>query len=181
MSEITSEELNSIIKSHLDPRRYEHTLRVLDMALEMGKIFDADSEKIRIAALFHDYCKDGSRESNALSHAGEAADILKYRYGVIDEDILNAVRYHTTGRKDMSTLELIIFLADTLEYGRTYDGVNDLRKEAYADLHACCLNVLKELKIYLEKNDLAMTRDSIEAIEWLETIKKGEGIERSNT
>jgi HD superfamily phosphohydrolase YqeK len=137
------------------------------MALEMGRIYGEDPEKIRLAALFHDYCKDSSKENNALAHAGEAADILKNEYGVTDEDVLNAVRYHTTGRKDMSRLELIIFLADTLETGRTYAGADRLRSLAYTDLYACGLAVLTELKVYLDQNGFEMGRDGDEAIAWL--------------
>jgi putative nucleotidyltransferase with HDIG domain len=164
--------LDKCLKERMSDHRYEHTQNVLRMSLEMAKRFGEDEDKVRLAALFHDYCKDGEAEGNNLSHGGQAADILRDDYGVDDNDILNAVRYHTTGRRGMSRLEMIVFLADTLEPGRTYEGVDALRAFAFEDLEAGSLRVLIELGVYLEKNGFEMTTDSLEAIEWLKSRVK---------
>jgi HD superfamily phosphohydrolase YqeK len=158
----------------MSAHRYEHTQSVLRMALSMAKRFGENEDKTRLAALFHDYCKDSGAKDNNLLHGGQASDILREEYGVDDADVLNAVRYHTTGRKGMSRLEMIVFLADTLEPGRTYEGVEILRDLAFKDLETGVLRVLKELEVYLVKNGLAMTPDSVEAIEWLESRGKKE-------
>jgi predicted HD superfamily hydrolase involved in NAD metabolism len=133
----------------------------------MARRFGADAYKTEVAALFHDCCKDSSQPGNNLAHAGLAADLMKDEYGCTDEDVLNAVRYHTTGRAGMSRLELIIFLADTLEPGRTYGGVGELREECLKDLHRGALTVLIELEKYLNKEGLEASKDTKEAIMWL--------------
>jgi predicted HD superfamily hydrolase involved in NAD metabolism len=96
-----------------------------------------------------------------------AADALRDEYGVEDEDVLNAVRYHTTGRAGMSRLEMIVFLADTLEPGRTYEEADELRALAFEDLETGMLRVLEALGVYLKENGFEMTKDSLEAIAWL--------------
>jgi ribosome silencing factor RsfS/YbeB/iojap len=155
-----------------EPRRYEHTLRVTEMAGQLALLNGVDADKAKIAALLHDISKDCTSPGNNLSHAGDAARLMRSAYGVEDEDILNAVRYHTTGRAGMSKLEMVIFLADTLEPTRTYDGVGRLRDLALRDLRAGTLETLKELNIYLIKNGAEPAKDSLDAIAWLEGEKR---------
>ena len=145
--------------------RFAHTKRVIDLALEMADRFGVDSERAGLAALLHDYRKepDGGVE-NDLSHGELAAEAIRSEFGIADEDILNAVRYHTTGRAGMSRLEKIIFLADTVEPGRTYDSIAGLREKCLNDLDNGALTVLTELKIYLEKKGLEVSKDTEAAI-----------------
>jgi ribosome silencing factor RsfS/YbeB/iojap len=163
-----AKDIDALIRTREKPRRYEHTLRVTEMATELARLNGVDVEKARTAALFHDLCKDGGKEGNDLAHAGEAADLMQSEFGVTDEDVLNAVRYHTTGRARMSDLELVIFLADTLEPARDYEGVAELRDLVYGDLRGGALKVLKELNRYLVKQGVTPAKDSLDAIEWLE-------------
>jgi putative nucleotidyltransferase with HDIG domain len=160
--------LDERLREKLSEDRYRHTQNVLCMAVDMAERFGADADKTRLAALFHDYRKGDGAEDDNLLHGSMAADVLRDEYGVEDADVLNAVRYHTTGRRGMSRLEMIVFLADTLEPGRTYEGVDELRKLAFEDLEAGTLRVLKELGVYLKRNGCEMTADSLEAIDWLE-------------
>ncbi|MDR0519143.1 MAG: nicotinate-nucleotide adenylyltransferase [Clostridiales Family XIII bacterium] len=150
--------------------RWAHTKLVIGLASELAARNDESAHKAAVAALFHDLCKDGSKPENALAHAGEAADLMRSEYGIEDEDILNAVRYHTTGRAGMSKLEMIVFLADTLEPSRRYEGVARLRGKVYEDLHEGALMVLKSLNEFIIKEDKEPARDSLEAIEWLAGI-----------
>jgi putative nucleotidyltransferase with HDIG domain len=161
-------EIDEIVRARLKPSRYGHTKGTLALALELAALYGEDEDNVAAAALFHDIAKDSTKPDNNLRHGPEAADIVRDEYGVTNEDVLNAIRYHTTGRAGMSRLELIIFLADTLEPGRTYEGVERLRSLVYEDLHKGALEVLRELNIYLQKNDFEPAKDSIEAIEWLE-------------
>lgn len=170
--DIKSDELDEIIKKRLSPSRYIHTKNVQKLAIDMARMYDVDIEKISVAALLHDYCKNENEEDNNLKHAGMAADIAEKEYGIEDEDILNAIRYHTTGRRGMSTLELIIFLADTLEPGRSYPNITELRTIALSDIYKGALEVLYELKKYVSKNGYVESNDSIEAIKWLEERNK---------
>ncbi|MDR3365285.1 MAG: nicotinate-nucleotide adenylyltransferase [Clostridiales Family XIII bacterium] len=155
-----------LVREREGERRFAHTKRVVDLASEMAKRFGADAEKAALAALLHDYCKDsGGGAENDVAHGAMAADAARREFGVTDEDVLNAIRYHTTGRAGMSRLELIVFLADTVEPGRTYDRIARLRDTCRDDLEKGALDVLIELKLYLEKKGLAVSEDTEAAIE----------------
>jgi HD superfamily phosphohydrolase YqeK len=168
--DIDPEDLDAILRKRFSPHRYEHTQGTLDLGLEMAERFGADEGKLTLAALLHDYCKDSNSEDNNLLHGGMAADIMEREFGIADEDILNAVRYHTTGRRGMSQLEMILFLADTLEPGRTYADVAELREIALKDLCLATLLTLRSLNVYLDKNGFEMSKDSMEAVDWLSSI-----------
>jgi len=146
-------------------KRFEHTKRVVDLAVSMARRYGEDEYRTSVAALLHDYCKnpDGGVE-NDIGHAGMAADIAKNEFGIADEDLLNAIRYHTTGRAGMSRLEKILFLADTIEPGRTYDSISELRETCLKDLDKGVYTVLVELKAYLEKKGVAVSVDTEAAI-----------------
>jgi putative nucleotidyltransferase with HDIG domain len=167
---IDTARIEAIIRETKSPHRYAHTMNVLKMALELAGRYGVDEEKTRIAALFHDLCKDGLKPDNDLAHAKEAAEQMCSVYGIEDEDILNAVRFHTTGRAGMSKLELIIFLADTLEPTRTYEGVGRLRDMVFEDLYTGALEVLIELNKYLVNAGKTPAKDSLDAIGWLEEL-----------
>ena len=145
--------------------RFEHTKRVMDLAVDMAERFGEDKEKTTIAALLHDYCKDpAGGVENDLNHASMAAEIAKKEFGITDEDLINAIKYHTTGRAGMSRLEKILFLADTVEPGRTYDSITELRKTCLDNLEKGVYTVLVELKAYLVKKGLTVSEDTEKAI-----------------
>lgn len=122
------------------PSRKEHSLRVAFFAAEHAKSAGVEERKVVCAALFHDCAKNLAPDSPLLSdfvcpknvpeqvwHQFAGAYLAERLFGISDEDVLNAVRYHTSGRENMSNLEKLIFLADMLEEGRTYDGADCLR------------------------------------------------------
>ena len=140
--------LDDYIRVRLTEKRYRHTEGVIYTAVRLAERYGADPEKAEIAALFHDACKNlDIEEMNTLveeyqlgdyyidkpqlAHSKLAAAILKAKFGVEDEDILNAVSYHTTGRADMSLLEKIIFVSDATEPNRTYDDAERLNALAF--------------------------------------------------
>ena len=175
LSEIPALDLEAIrrkLKGLMSDKRYQHVENVVEYSINMARRWGEDPRKAEIAALFHDYAKDKDQENNDVLHGGLAADRIRAEYGIGDEDILNAVRYHTTGRRGMSRLELIIFLSDTLEPGRDYEGVRRLREIANEDLHAGALAVLRDLKQYLWRRQLAPSGDTLAAIEWLEELNR---------
>lgn len=121
--------------------RKEHSLRVAYFAAENAKKAGVDEKKAIISALLHDCAKNLENDSELLKgftcpngvppqvfHQYAGAYVCENTFKVEDEDILNAVRYHTSGRENMSALEKLIFLADMLEEGRTYKEVDELRK-----------------------------------------------------
>ncbi|MDR0875363.1 MAG: nicotinate-nucleotide adenylyltransferase [Clostridiales Family XIII bacterium] len=146
-------------------RRFAHTKRVMDLAESMAGRFGEDPEKAALAALLHDYEKDpAGGVENDLAHGPMAAEAARNLFAVEDEDVLNAIRWHTTGRAGMSRLELIVFLADTVEPGRTYDSIDKLRGHCLEDLERGAAQVLAELKKYLEKKGLDVSPDTLAAI-----------------
>jgi putative nucleotidyltransferase with HDIG domain len=155
-----------LVRAKEKESRFAHTKRVMDLAAEMAARFGEDPHRATLAALLHDYCKDsaGGVENN-IRHGELAAEAARGEFGVTDEDVLNAIRYHTTARAGMSRLELIVFLADTVEPGRTYDSIARLRDECLEDLERGAYTVLVELREYLLKKGYTVTDDTEEAIE----------------
>lgn len=142
------------LKSDIGEKRFNHSIRVKDMALKINK--DIDEEKIKTAALLHDCAKYNEKEyldkyrkycdfsdeiisNRAVIHSFLGSVVAKYEYDVDDIEVLNAIKYHTTGKEDMTDLEKIIFLADACEEKRDYKGVDSLRKLALKDLDEAVL------------------------------------------
>ncbi|MDY0405512.1 bis(5'-nucleosyl)-tetraphosphatase (symmetrical) YqeK [Virgibacillus sp. 179-BFC.A HS] len=147
------ETAKSIVKPQLTNKRYEHTIRVAQTAAKLSQKFGGSKEKAELAAIFHDYAKYQPPEEmkrwilhspqvpkdllqfhHELWHGPVAALLMEREHGITDKDVLNAVFYHTTGRTGMTKLELIIFLADYIEPGRSFPGLDDVRQVAETDL-----------------------------------------------
>ncbi|MGZ0052837.1 bis(5'-nucleosyl)-tetraphosphatase (symmetrical) YqeK [Brevibacillus gelatini] len=148
------EELLARIRAQMHEKRYQHTLGVAQSARELAERYGADPDKAELAGLLHDYCKcwpvekmfeilvrhdmptellEGEKE---LWHAFAGAIVIQYDLGVTDPDILQAVRYHTTGRAGMSLLEKVVCVADYIEPNRSFPGVEKIRALADKDLDA---------------------------------------------
>ncbi|MBN2899436.1 MAG: bis(5'-nucleosyl)-tetraphosphatase (symmetrical) YqeK [Clostridia bacterium] len=137
------------LEERLKRSRFHHTLRVTDTAMELAKDCDEDVTKAEIAGLFHDLAKnlndeellayielhdleidDIVKRNLYLAHGMVAADIAMREYGVDDEDILEAIWYHTIGRASLSKLAKIIYVADYIEPNRVMNGVEAIRQVA---------------------------------------------------
>ena len=166
--------------SHLKPSRYTHSLGVEVMAERLAGLHGADTEKAAFAGRYHDIAKcftqDEMNESvrkyglpemyidnNPLAHSKVAAEILKDQFGVTDEEVLNAVRSHTTGRAGMSLLEEIVYVADAIEDNRSYEGLAELQAQAAADLDGACLFIMDWTLESLKKKGREPDRDTVEA------------------
>lgn len=144
---MTGEEWKRLLQNRLNPERYQHSLAVAAQAVHLAEVYGADREKAYLAGLLHDICKNDSPETllqtmdrfgillsdlekcaPKLWHAMAGAACLKGELGVTDPDLLDAVRYHTTARANMSLLEKIIYLADYTSADRKYPGAEDMRK-----------------------------------------------------
>ncbi len=151
-------EIEKSIKEVMQLKRYTHTLGVVDAAIYLANKYGADPEEARIAALLHDYAKDYTEEelkayvlqhqlevdkvlleAYQLLHGKVAASIAEIKFSIKNRDILNAIENHTTGRENMSMLEKIIYLADFIELGRSYPGVDELRLRAEESLDKAVL------------------------------------------
>ncbi|RBW70479.1 bis(5'-nucleosyl)-tetraphosphatase (symmetrical) YqeK [Bacillus taeanensis] len=170
-----------IVKPHLTEHRYQHTIGVTDTSVMLAKKYGADVKKAEIAAVFHDYAKFRPKEemrqiikdqgmdlqllsySSELLHAPVGAYLVKTEVGIKDEDILRAIRYHTTGRVGMSLLEKVVFLADYIEPNRAFPGVEEVRKTAEQSLEEAVLQSLKNTVQFLMKQNQLVFPDTIAA------------------
>jgi predicted HD superfamily hydrolase involved in NAD metabolism len=162
-----------IIKEQMPEKRYQHTLGVLDTAIELANRFGADVKKAELAAIFHDYAKFRPKEemkqiiieqhmpedllqyNSELWHAPVGAYLVKKEVGITDPEILDAIKYHTSGRPGMTTLEKIIYLADYIEPGRSFPGVEEVRNIAQSDLNRAVLAAVKNtIEFLLKKHQL---------------------------
>jgi len=146
--------LDDYVKNHVDKHRYEHTLGVVKAAEKYAKKYGADVNKARIAAIFHDACKN---ETGALEHGRAAAKLIHDKFGVDDDEIIQAIANHTIGRKDNYLLEKIMKLADLLEEGRTYEDVPMIRE--YEESHN---NIDEVYLLLLERQKRALIRKNID-------------------
>lgn len=152
------EEMKKYLNKNLTEARYKHSLGVMNTAVKLAEKYSADINKAKIAGLIHDCAKEMHkdklfelyelesgeadkvlRNSPALLHGAAGAFIAKNTMGVQDKEILNAIKYHTTGRVNMELLEKIIYLADYIEPARNFDGVEKLRTLAFEDLDAALI------------------------------------------
>lgn len=167
-----TEFMKSKLKPMLKPKRYEHSIGVCDTAVKMAKLYGADTEKAYVAGLLHDCAKgfDIDRQKElcteygitldkitlacpAVIHAPLGAEVARRVFGVCDEEILNAIRYHTVARANMQKLDKIIYIADMIEPLRDFDGVDILRKTAKKDLDRAFLTALgQSIGFNLAKN-----------------------------
>ena len=133
------EELKSVLRSRMNEHRYAHSLNVAERAVFLAKKYGADPEKAEFAGLIHDICKgipneeqlaiiknavieldEDTLKSPALWHSIAGAIYSEHEIGVSDKDVLNAVRYHTSGRGNMSILEKVVYMADLTSAERNY-------------------------------------------------------------
>ena len=179
-----AEAIERFIKENLKESRYRHSLGVEDMAVRLADIYGADREKAAFAGRYHDIAKCFDTETMdsyirrcglnekllgnpALAHSKVGAAILEHDFGVTDEDILNAVRYHTTAREGMSLLEEIVFTADVVEDNRTYSDLPYYQDLALNDLDRCALEILEYTIGDLESKGRDIDEDTLRAHEWL--------------
>lgn len=179
------------MKENLKESRYRHSLGVEDMAVRLAGIWGEDIEKARFAGRYHDIAKNFDVErmdscvrkyclpeellgNNALAHSKAAAAILEKEFGVDDADILNAVRYHTTGRSGMSLLEELIFVADAVEDNRTYNDLKYYQQLAETDLDRACFEILEYTIWSLGSKGRDIHKDTLEARDWVWKKIKGD-------
>lgn len=184
-------EIKRYLKKNLDENRYQHTMNVRKTArklarrhlhFESRKQRRAYLKKVSLAALLHDIDKGQSSEvlwrrlkkapevaqddlksSREIWHAFTAALTARDVFGMADEDVLNAVRYHTTGRSGMSALEKIIYLADCIEPNRHYDGVEEIRRAAREGLDLGILVALDSSIRHLQDKGANIFASTLEA------------------
>lgn len=152
------EDYKKIIKSKMGDVRYTHSVNVSKEAVRLAKKYGADEKKAAVAGILHDITKELPKEeqlqiminggiilddiqknSSKLWHGISGSVYIRDNLGIDDEDILNAVRYHTTGRANMSLLEKVIFIADYTSAERDYSGISTMRKKTNKSLESAML------------------------------------------
>ena len=154
-SQSRDQQFIAIIRSRLSDYRYHHSLCVAEEARRLALRYGADADKAYTAGILHDIMKDTDptaqlqmladygetldaveQHSSTLWHARTGAVFLRYILGIEDAAILQAVRYHTTGRAHMSLLEKVLFVADFTSADRNYPDVDVMRRFADQSLEA---------------------------------------------
>jgi len=147
------EKIKAKLKNRLTSEAYEHSLRTADTAVNMAQAFGADKNKAYLAGILHDYAKSmrpdelivKSRELGIeinpvekafpyLLHPKVGARLVKQELGIKDKEVLDAIVKHTIGSAFMTPLDKIIYVADMVEPGRPYPGLDALRKLSLVDL-----------------------------------------------
>ncbi|CAM3113631.1 bis(5'-nucleosyl)-tetraphosphatase (symmetrical) YqeK [Filibacter tadaridae] len=168
------------LKQRLPLARFQHVLRVTETAKMLAERYGVSIVKAEQAALFHDIAKftdsDELRQvlvkekedprllsfHHELWHGPVGATIARDEFAIEDTDILNAIRYHTTGRANMTFLEKLIYVADMIEPGRNFPGVEELRRTTEKSLdsameaciyHSVQFLVLKKVPVFPDSID----------------------------
>lgn len=168
------------LKTLLNEKRFNHSIGVMNTAIELAKKYGADVDRARLAGLLHDCAKNLSdkklielaikynieldevlRNSPFLLHGPVGGYLLKDYFDINDEEIKHAVMIHSTGDKDMTTLDKIIFLADYIEPSRDFDGVIDLRIAAKDDLDKAVIMALNGTIKYVISNNLLLYKKTV--------------------
>ena len=144
-------EFLEILKQKLTPSRLYHSICVAEQAQHLAEKFGADTEKAYTAGLIHDIMRYEPPEESwfVTPHAVAGEIYLRTKLGVTDEEILSAVRYHTTGKEDMTLLEKIIYVADLTSEDRDYPDVAEVRETAEQSLEKA---TLRGLSFTIESN-----------------------------
>ncbi len=177
---------HKLMKEILDEKLYRHSLGVAEAAASLAEHYEIDVQKAFFAGIVHDYGKHYSSselikkaeeldisldrftlQEDRLLHAPIGAALLKKELQVTDSEVLRAVTYHTTGRSGMSSLEKMIYLADYIEKGRDFSGVEKIRELAYVNFDQALLEAVEfAIKAVLERKLLLHPR-SVAFRNWL--------------
>ena len=178
------------LKEKLSKNRYEHSLRVANYCKRLAQIYKADENKAYLSGLVHDCAKNleeyymlnkkvnsdiildiEEKNNPKIQHAPIGAAVCKNLYGISDNEIISAVRYHTTARENMSLIEKILFISDKIEPNREYDTVEELRKIADYDIDKAIIKFLNDSFEYLEKNSQKIHPLSVKARDYLVNMR----------
>lgn len=164
------------LRAALTKERYRHTLGVVQTAAELARRYGEDVEKARVAALLHDCArclpdremkalakeKHIPDKSRALMHAAAGVVLAQREYGVEDPEVLQAIRWHTTGRPGMTKLQKIIYLADFIEPNRrAFDGLDKMRAAAREDLDRAVLMAAQSTMDYVRKRGMTPDENTL--------------------
>lgn len=184
--------LQKKMKNELDHDRYEHTIGVMHTAAYLAMRYEEDMDRALLAGLLHDCAKcipaeekikmckknhieiaEAEKDNPGLLHAKLGAFLAKEKYGITDESILRAIRFHTTGCPEMTLLDKIIYIADYIEAGRKpLPNLAEVRKLAFCDLDACLYRILEDSLVYLKSKGSVVDPMTEKTYLYYKSIKK---------
>ncbi len=189
------EDYKKVIKDRMSKKRYIHSINVAKAGIQLAERYGADVEKVRIAGILHDITKempydeqlkiiqssgiildDVQAFSPKTWHAVSGSICVRKELGITDDDILNAIRYHTSGRAGMSLLEKVIFVADFIGEERDYKGVDVMRAKAKKSLEEAMLYGVSFSIEDLTQRQCAIDKNTFEL--YNELIIQGEEIKK---
>lgn len=174
------QQLLAAIKGRMKEKRYIHTIGVMETAIQLAQQYGEDPKMAETAAILHDVAKfadvawmkavvkEQKLDERLLDwdaeilHGPVGAWIAQTEFGIEQEEILNAIRYHTTGRAQMTRFEKIIYVADMIEPNRKYTGVEHLRDLANVDLQEAFIACITHTLSFLVESRQAIYPLSIE-------------------
>ena len=180
IDEKTKKAYIDLLRDRLKDKRFVHSMNVADASVILAKRFGADEEKAYVAGLLHDITKNETDENQLqmmesggiilsktqrhnpkLWHAISGMLYLRDVLGITDEEILGAVRWHTTGKAGMTLLEKVVFIADYISAERDYPDVDVMRRLAADSLDAAALYALKFSLRHLSEKEKPICEDSV--------------------
>ncbi len=189
---MTVDEYKVILRQNLSEKRYFHSLCVAKEAKRLAEKFGGSPEKMYIAGLLHDITKNKTeseqlqlcdkfgimltateKESPLIWHQITGAEYVKRELNIEDEDIISSIRYHTTGKPDMSLSEKIIFTADLISADRNYPDIEEIRAAADISLEECILKVLQFTIADIVTKGNPLHPDTLNAYNYLLLEKRG--------
>lgn len=178
------------LEQKMSKKRLEHVLRVEQKAMELASLYDVDITACQLAALLHDLAKEWSMEEYAtivqkfnlsqdmlqfgseILHGPVAACVIDEWFGVDDERVKNAIACHTIGDSQMDDVAKVLFVADYIEDGRVFDGVEAARELAKNSLEDAIVYKLKNTIAYLATRQLPIYPKTV--VTYNTWIAKGE-------
>lgn len=182
-----------IVKSRLSDKRFYHSMCVAKKAKELAIKYNLDSEKAYLTGVLHDvtrhtdsekqikYMLDNGYSPNSielgnpnLHHQITGSMFVKNELKIDDEEIVSAIRYHTTGKADMSVFEMVIYVADVISDDRDYPDLQQMRDEAEKGLFHAMLFALSFVIEKCIKTKTALHPDTLFCYNWVvENLEKG--------
>lgn len=179
---MTIDEMKIKLEGVLTPRRYMHSINVMNTAVKLAEKYGESCEEAGVAGLLHDCARNIGKSETLdlcgkfgievdaiqrlqpeLLHGPLGVELAKHEYGITNEYVLNAIKNHTTGCENMSILAKIIFIADYIEPGRECQGVDDIRKLAFENIDDTILAVIHSTINYIITKERLIHPDTLNA------------------
>lgn len=168
----TREAVLAEVEKQMKPSRFQHVLRVEACSIQLAEKYGASMEACSLAALLHDFAKEHDAESmkeivlsegmdsemtdygSEIMHGPVGAYYAEMVFRITDEAILDAIRQHTIGGETMTLIGKVLFVADYIESGRAFKGVDEARRLAEISLDEAAYFKIEKTIIHLVKKEL---------------------------